>query len=238
MLKSNKLKTLFYTVAFSMIISTTANAATYTVTSGDSLSKVGQLFNESYYTMMINNNLSSSSISLGEKLNVPASTYTVKAGDSLYKLSKQFNTSIAWLTKVNGLGTSTIYPGQVLDVPFHYAYTQSDVDLLARLINAEAQGQPYSAQVAVGAVVLNRIKSPLFPKTITNVIYESDQFTPVSNGMINEPATTDSTNAAYAALNGDDPTYGALYYFDTSATNAWLRAKPVALTIDDMIFSY
>lgn len=242
MLKSNKLKTLFFTVTLSLIISSTAQAATYNVTSGDSLFKIGKLFNESYNTLMINNNLSSTSLYSGQKLNVPASSYTVKSGDSLYKISQKFNTSIDWLRKVNNIWTNTLYCGQVIYVPFNYSYTQSEVDLLARLITAEAQGEPYSAKVAVGAVIMNRVKSPLFPKTITDVIYEKNgpyyQFTPVLNGWINKPADADSIKAAYAALNGNDPTYGALYYFDNSATNTWLRAKPVAITIDKMIFSY
>jgi len=121
-------------------------------------------------------------------------------------------------------------------------YTQSDVDLLARLITAEAGSQPYNAKVSVGAVVINRVKNPLYPNTISGVIYERSngyyQFTPVINGWINKPATSDSIKAAYDALKGIDPTKGALYYFDNSATNQWLLSKPVAIRIDKMIFSY
>jgi spore germination cell wall hydrolase CwlJ-like protein len=214
MLKNNKLRTMFFTVGLSLIMSTTAHAATTTATS-----------------------------------NVPASKYTIQAGDSLYKISKKFSTSIAWLQTTNNIKTSLIFAGQTISVPStqtntptKQTYSQSDVDLLARLIHSEAQGEPYNAQVAVGAVIMNRLKSPLFPKTIPNVIYEKDggyyQFTPVLNGYINEPAGLTATNAAHDALNGVDPTNGALYYFDDSATNAWLRAKPVAITIDKMIFSY
>lgn len=238
----NKIKFLFLTLGMCLAVSTTANAATYTVTSGDSLYKIGKLFNESYNTLKINNNLSASNVFVGEKLNVPASTYTVKAGDSLYKIALRFNTTISWLQKVNNLSTSNLFSGQVIYVPFHYAYTQSDVTLLAKLIYSEAQGEPYSAKVAVGAVVMNRVKSPIFPNTVSGVIYEKDgstyQFTPVKNGFINNTPDTDSINAAYAALNGTDPTLGALYYFDSSVKNTWLTSKPVALTIDKMTFSY
>jgi len=220
MLKFNKLKTIFFTVGLSLIASTTVHAATNTTT------------------------------------NVPASSYTIQAGDSLYKISRKFDTSIAWLQTTNNIKTSLIFAGQKISVPStktnivnpqkaspsKQTYTQSDLDLLARLIHSEAQGEPYNAQVAVGAVIMNRLKNPLFPKTITDVIYEKNgsyyQFTPVLNGYINKPADSTAISAAKDALNGVDPTNGALYYFDDSATNTWLRAKPVAITIDKMIFSY
>ena len=242
MFKLSKLKILLTGIALCFVIPTTASAATYTVTSNDSLFKIGSLFNMSYNTLMINNNLSSTAIYPGQKLDVPASKYSVQAGDSLYKIAIKFNTSIDWLKKVNGLSTDMIYVGQTIFVPFHYSYTQSEVDLLARLITAEAQGEPYKAKVAVGAVVLNRIKSPIFPQTIKDVIYEKNgsyyQFTPVLNGWINKPADSDSIKAAYESLNNVDPTNGALYYFDNSITNQWLLAKPVATTINNLIFAY
>ena len=121
-------------------------------------------------------------------------------------------------------------------------YSASDVDLLARLITAEAQGEPYNAKVAVGAVVVNRVKSGSFPNSISGVIYQTIngyyQFTPVLNGWINKPANADSITAAKAALSGIDPTKGALFYFDNSITNSWLLAKPVSITIDKLIFAF
>lgn len=248
MLLKKKLRTLLGALGLSLIMSTTAHAATYTVNSGDSLYKIGKSFNISTDTIIKDNNLSNSSIYPGEKLNIRTSLYTVKSGDSLFTISRKYNTTIDLLLRINTLKTSTIFVGQVLNVPNTAAasttssYTASDVDLLSRLIMAEAQGEPYTAKVAVGAVIMNRLKSPLFPKTIKDVIYEQNgpyyQFTPVKNGWINKPADSDSIKAAYAALNGADPSKGAHYCFDTTATNTWLRAKPVTATIGNLIFAY
>ena len=110
----------------------------------------------------------------------------------------------------------------------------SDVQLLARAINGEARGEPYEGQVAVGAVILNRVKSPSFPNTIAGVIYEPGAFTAVSDGQINVPIAENSTivKAARDALNGWDPSGGALYYFNPStATNKWIWSRPLVKTI-------
>lgn len=235
-------------VSLSMLLATPVYAASYKVTSGDSLYKIGTLFNTNSSTLMSTNNLSSSIIYPGQVLNVPCATYTVKSGDSLYLIAKAYGISVTSLKTANSLIYNTIYPGQVLNLPgitpknAGISYTQSDVDLLARLINAEAQGEPYKAKVAVGAVVVNRVKSSSFPDTISEVIYQRIngyyQFTPVLNGWINNPATQDARNAAIDALNGVDPTNGALFYFDDSTTNSWLWSKPIAIIIDKMVFAY
>lgn len=110
----------------------------------------------------------------------------------------------------------------------------SDVQLLARAINGEARGEPYEGQVAVGAVILNRVKSSSFPNTIAGVIYEPGAFTAVSDGQINVPIAENSTvvKAARDALNGWDPSGGALYYFNPStATNKWIWSRPLIKTI-------
>ena len=101
----------------------------------------------------------------------------------------------------------------------------SDVQLIARAINGEARGEPYEGQVAVGAVILNRVKSSKFPNTIAGVIYQSGAFTAVSDNQINVPISSNSTvvKAAQDALNGWDPTGGAIYYFNpNTATNKWI----------------
>lgn len=110
----------------------------------------------------------------------------------------------------------------------------SDLQLMARAINGEARGEPYEGQVAVGAVILNRVKSSQFPNTIAGVIYEKGAFTPVSDGQINVPIKEDSTvlKAARDAMNGWDPTGGAIYYFNPStATNKWIWSRPLIKTI-------
>lgn len=122
------------------------------------------------------------------------------------------------------------------------AYSAEDLDVLSRLIMAEAQGEPYQAKVAVGAVVVNRVESGLFASTIKGVVYQNIngyyQFTPVVNGWINKPANTDSINAAKEALNGADPTNGALWYYDDSTTNQFMLSKEVAIKISKMVFAY
>ena len=110
----------------------------------------------------------------------------------------------------------------------------SDVQLMARAINGEARGEPYEGQVAVGAVIMNRVKDPKFPNTIAGVIYQSGAFTAVADGQINQPIAEDSTvvEAARDALNGWDPTGGAIYYFNPStATNKWIWSRPLIKTI-------
>ncbi len=110
----------------------------------------------------------------------------------------------------------------------------SDVQLLARAINGEARGESYEGQVAVGAVILNRVKHSSFPNTIAGVIYQKGAFTAVSDGQINVPIDEDSTvfKAAQDALNGWDPTNGAIYYYNPdTATNGWIWSRPVIVTI-------
>lgn len=108
----------------------------------------------------------------------------------------------------------------------------SNVNLLARLIYGEARGEPYAGQVAVGAVVLNRVKSSSFPNTISGVIYQSGAFDVVRDGQINLTPDSTAKKAAQDALNGWDPSYGAIYYFNPStATNKWIWSRPMTVTI-------
>ena len=108
----------------------------------------------------------------------------------------------------------------------------SDTNLLARLIYGEARGEPYTGQVAVGAVVLNRVKSSKFPNTIAGVIYQSGAFDAVSDGQINLTPDNTAVKAAKDAMNGWDPSYGSIYYFNPStATNKWIWSRPHTVTI-------
>ena len=112
-----------------------------------------------------------------------------------------------------------------------------DVDLLARLISAEARGEPYTGQVAVGAVVLNRIESPAFPNSMSGVIYQSGAFTCLSDGQFWGEVTDSSYKAARDALNGWDPSGGALYYFNpNTATSSWIWSRPVLAVIGKHYF--
>lgn len=110
----------------------------------------------------------------------------------------------------------------------------SDLQLMARTINGEARGEPYEGQVAVGAVILNRVKNSKFPNTVAGVIYEKGAFTAVADGQINVPIKEGSTvlKAAQDAMNGWDPTNGCIYYFNpNTATNKWIWSRPLVKTI-------
>ena len=108
----------------------------------------------------------------------------------------------------------------------------SDVNLLARVIYGEARGEPYTGQVAVGAVIMNRIKSSSFPNTLSGVVYQSGAFDAVSDGQVNLTPDSTAKKAAQDAINGWDPSYGAIYYFNPStATNKWIWSRPMTITI-------
>ena len=110
--------------------------------------------------------------------------------------------------------------------------TSGDLELLARLISAEARGEPYAGQVAVGAVVLNRVESPAFPGSISGVIYQSGAFSCLQDGQFWKPVADSAYRAARDALNGSDPSGGALYYFNpATATSKWIWSRPVLTTI-------
>ena len=107
-----------------------------------------------------------------------------------------------------------------------------DVSLLARLISAEARGEPYNGQVAVGAVVLNRIEHPSFPNSLSGVIYQDGAFTCITDGQFDEPVAESAYRAAKDAMNGVDPSGGAIYYFNpVTATSKWIWSRPLITVI-------
>lgn len=115
--------------------------------------------------------------------------------------------------------------------------SNADLELLARIISAEARGEPYIGQVAVGAVVLNRVESSSFPDSISGVVYQPGAFTAITDGQINEAVTDSARRAARDALNGSDPTGGALYYYNPDKTsNRWIRSRPVITRIGQHLF--
>lgn len=253
MLNFKKAAGLLIGASFALFLVQPVHAATYTVAQNDSLYTISKLFNTSAGTIMSNNNLSSDLLYPGQKLYVSAKTCPVKSGDTLYLISEKENVTLGALRKANNKWDNMIYPGQTLNVPASTAsqtsyttqsgsYSASDVDLLARLITAEADGQSYIAKVGVGAVVLNRVADSRFPDSISSVIYERSggyyQFTPVENGWINKPASAEARKAAIDALNGYDPTNGAVYYFDDSTTNKWIWSKPIAARYGNMVYTY
>ena len=117
------------------------------------------------------------------------------------------------------------------------SYSSEDLNLLARVVYGEARGEPYTGQVAVAAVVLNRVKSSEFPNTISGVVYQPWAFTAVNDGQINLAPNETARKAAKDALNGWDPTYGCLFYYNPrTATSNWIRQKEIHLSIGSHVF--
>lgn len=240
------------TVMSLMLLTSTALAADYKIVPNDTLYSISRLFNTTVNKLMTDNSLSASSIYPGQVLKVPAEVYTVKSGDTLYLIAQRYKLPINNLRKANNEWDNLIYPGQKLLLPGVVSsgeaaskdtvipYTTAEVDLLARLISAEAKGESYDTMVAVGGVVVNRVQSSEWPNTISAVINHVSggyyQFTPVKNGNIKNPATSEATRAAWAALYGADPSKGALFFFDNSSNNEWLRSKTVTARLGNMVF--
>lgn len=116
---------------------------------------------------------------------------------------------------------------------------ENDLYLLARMITAEARGEPYTGQVAVGAVILNRVESPSFPNTIAGVLYQKGAFSALTDGQFDSVTITDSCRrAAQDALNGSDPSGGALYYYNPAkSTSKWIFSRPTICTIGKHVFA-
>lgn len=111
-------------------------------------------------------------------------------------------------------------------------YSDSDIALLARIISSEARGEPYTGQVAVGAVVLNRVEHPSFPNTLAGVVYQPGAFSALNDGQFNEAVADSARRAAQDAINGWDPSGGAIYYYNPQkSTNKWIFSRPVITTI-------
>lgn len=190
--------------------------------------------------------------------------YTVQPGDTLYLIAKAYGLPAATLQKANALRGDLIVPEQRLIIPLgespapakkgpstggstaptaspvSFSVSDDELRLLAQMIEAEASGEPYVGKVAVGAVILNRVKSPLFPDTIEGVIFEPYQFEPILNGWFWREPSAESWQAARDALNGWDPTGGALYFWNPSKSGyqPFLESRPSAGWIGSHRFAY
>lgn len=191
-------------------------------------------------------------------VDVPVQNYTIQAGDSLSFIAKQSGCTVAVLKLLNNLTSDALFARNMLKVPAgsplpvsvsvdlnraslssRYQASRSEELLLARLIYAESRGESYEGQVAVGAVVLNRTKSADFPKTIGEVIYQQYEFSAVLDGQINLTPDASAMQAASAALQGTDPTGGALFYWNPikAPNNKFLNAKTIIIRIGDHVFA-
>ena len=166
------------------------------------------------------------------------------AADGIY--GSRTEEAVRWFQRKNGLSVD----GQVGDQTLAAlgistagegagasADQSGDLYLLARLISAEARGEPYIGQVAVGAVVLNRVEHPSFPNTISGVIYQPGAFSCLDDGQFDQPVAESAFRAAQEALDGYDPSYGAIYYFNPgTATSKWIWSRPLIVQIGNHRF--
>jgi N-acetylmuramoyl-L-alanine amidase len=180
--------------------------------------------------------------------------YTVQSGDTLSQIAVNNHITLTDLERLNPQlkDPNWIYVNDVIktnstpdvaspptQVKTQPKYSAHDLDLLSRLVEAEAGGEPYEGKIAVAETVMNRVASNIFPNTIQGVIYEPHQFSPVSNGMIYRPASNDSIRAAKEVLSTytADPN-GTLYYYAPSKTsNNWIRTRQVVKQIGNQVFS-
>lgn len=236
------------------------SGSVYTVRPGDSLFLIAQRYNLSLNELRQANNIWHDTIWPGQTIYIPRSAgpgggntvYTVCANDTLYLLARRYGTTVQEIKSLNNLWSDTIYPGQQLLIPSGgnnpggntggWNFSAADLELLARLVRAEAEGEPYEGQVAVAAAVLNRVRDPRYPSTIPGVIYQVVdgrfyQFCPVADGRINLPSTASSRRAVQDALNGWDPSGGAIgFYNPSTSSNSWVRQQQTTAVIGNHIF--
>jgi N-acetylmuramoyl-L-alanine amidase len=169
--------------------------------------------------------------------------HNVSKGDSLYKIAVNNGISVNQLKQTNGLVGDRIYTGGKLAIPTNSSASRvisntGDIDLLARLITAEAGGEPFQGKVAVASVIINRLDDNKFPGTIAGNIFQAHQFESVSNGLIWQQPTADSYKAAKAALNGWDPTYGSKYFFNPAKLKgpSWVWTRKIVNRIGNHVF--
>lgn len=169
-----------------------------------------------------------------------AASYTVQKGDTFYTIAKKNNLSITDLQIANGRVGNMIYIGEVIRVPDAVPF--KDKELMAKLVHAEAKGEPYVGKVAVATVILNRVDHPEFPNTIKDVIYEKSggyyAFTPVQNGEINGGYTTEDMRAVNEAIAFRGQGNGSIYFYNPkTAVSDWIRTRDVTITIGNHKFA-
>ncbi len=167
--------------------------------------------------------------------------HSVKAGDTLYQLGQQYGVPVKAIQRINNKHSSLIYVGEQLTIPA--TVSASERDLLARLVHAEAQGEPYAGKVAVATVVLNRVDHKDFPNSVREVIEEVTpsghfQFTPVQNGQINRPADAEAKRAVTEALAFRGQGQGSLFFYNPAiSTNFWNATRTETIRIGNHVFS-
>lgn len=247
-------------IVFSACFAYAGEAAVYTVEPGDTLYEIGQRFGLHHSAVMKTNKLDSTVIVPGMKLNIPLEAgilHTVTAGETLYGISQKYGVRVTDIKNQNNLSGDLIVPGMRLALTAgnnaaeprvqqvlsgNVSFGSDDILLLAKMIYAESRGEPLNGQIAVGAVILNRLKSKQFPSSIREIIFQRTkdvyQFTPVSNGQINLEPDRSAFYAAERALKGEDPTGGALFFYNPEiSSDTWIKTLPVTKVIGNHVFA-
>ena len=231
----------------------------YRVKAGESLYSIASNHKITVEELKKANNLQSSTIYAGQTLQIPGEyiSHRVAGGESLYKLAQRYGCTINEIKKLNGLSSDVIQSGVVLKIPssqastgstsvsvnssrggaYQRTYTQAEWDMLAQVVYGEARGEIYDGQVAVAAVVLNRMEADDFPNTMRGVVFQKNAFTCVSDGQYYLTPNRTAYQAALEAMQGADPTGGCLYYWNpVTATSRWIWTRTIETKIGNHVF--
>lgn len=245
--------------AIALFLMLFGTAAAHIVQPGETLWGISRQYGAAVADIAEANDINDvNNIEAGRRLIIPGNTvvHTVQPGETLWQLSRQYDTTVDAIAAENSLtdadniavGTRLIIPGTrdnrtdaTLVSRGGRLFSAAELDLFARLVHAEAAGEPFLGQVAVAASVLNRIASPIFPDSLTAVIkqvaYGFYQYSPVLDGRINLPANESARRAVAEAISGVDPSLGATGFFNPAKTsNAWVRQQPVTTVIANHVF--
>ena len=239
----------------------TAASTVYTVQKNDTLEAISKQYEVSVQSLKQANYKENDQINIGERLTIPVSStaneyvqknnsavssntyqaiYQVKSGDTLSSISQQYKVSIQFIKQNNNVDGNQIFVGQHLKIDT--GIPLQEVDLMARLVNAEAGGEPHEGKVAVAKVVLNRVNANGFPNTIKDVIYEPIKngyaFTPVTDGRINQPATQEARMAVEEALTSKGTNSDWLYFYNPkTSTDKWITTRQTVAQIGNHLFA-
>jgi N-acetylmuramoyl-L-alanine amidase len=185
--------------------------------------------------------LSMSAFTLNGTTEAATTTHKVQSGDTYWKIASKYGVTVNSLLKANNKTSSLLYAGTNLVIP-NSSITAAEKDLMARMVRAEAVGEPYAGKVAVATVILNRVSSSDFPNTVNGVIYERSNgyyaFTPVQNGTINRTADAASKKAVNEALAFRGQGNGSLFFYNPkTAVSKWIYSRPVTVTIGNHRFA-